>query len=359
MTRIWDTQLQDLLGSLRAHFRVCEIDLPESPVFVAVAVPIVPETTGMRARLPAGRGLSAAQAMLSAAAESVELQASLARSCDREQNQFRLQDGLAHVLAQSISGGPPVFLPAQRIYLDWAAVFNEPLVYDADSNGCASGSNWSEALNRALLECIERDAMAIWWYGRQRRRHISISHLDRLAPRLSWWLSERQRRVRLIDITGDIGVPVVAAVSHDDNGRRIAIGSAAAKDFGAAAVLAVTEMIQMEVSMTMGSPNAELEDWLAKASVIDMIQFEPNRAVVENPSAAVDPLMQLKKAGHEIFAVCLTRREDLLQTAKVIVPTLSALHRTPNRERIISQSIKQPQFGGVQNVDEIETLEPY
>jgi len=359
MTCIWDTQLQDLLSSLRAHFRLSEVELPESPVFIAVAVPVGAETTGMRPRLPAGRGLSAAQAMLSAAAESVELLASLAQSCDREQNHFRQQDGLAHVLAQDLSGGPPQFLPAQRVYLDWAAVFKESLVYDADSNGCACGSNWSEALNRALLECIERDAMAIWWYGRQRRRHISISHLDRLAPRLSWWLSERQRRVRLIDITGDIGVPVVAAVSHDDNGRRIAIGSAAATDFGAAAVSAVTEMIQMEVSMTMGSNNAELENWLANASVTDMRQFEPNQTVVEKPFAAVDATRQLTDAGHQVFAVDLTRREDLLSTARVIVPTLSPLHRTPNLARIAYQSMQQPQFGGIQTVDDIETVEPY
>jgi YcaO-like protein with predicted kinase domain len=358
MAADFDPRLQDLILSLHAQFEVRELDLPESPVFIAVAIPIDPKVTGIRPRLPAGRGLSVRQAMLSAAAESVELLASLAQSCDREQNGFSSRDGLVHILMKNLSGGPALLIPAQRVYLDWAAVFNEPLVFDADSNGCACGGNWSDALNRAVLECVERDAMAVWWYGRQRRKHPPLSCLDRSAPRLSWWLSERQRQTRLIDITSDIEVPVAAAVSHDHNGRNVAIGSAAAADFGMAAVSAVTEMIQMEVSMTMGSYNAELENWNARASM-DMRQFEPNTSVAENSLLVVDPIRRLKDAGHQVFAIDLTRREDLLSTARVVVPSLSALHGMPSPERIISQSRRQPQFGGVQDAGEMESIEPY
>lgn len=351
--------LQDLLDSLKADFRIYELELPNSPIFVAVAMPLDPATTGLHPRLPAGRGLSAAQAMLSAAAESVELLASLAQNCDRRRNQFKLQDSCAFVLAENLCGGPDEFLAAQRVYLDWASVAAEPLVYDADSNGCASGINRDDALNRAILEVIERDAMAIWWYARQRRRHVPVTCLDRLAPRLSWWLGKRQRRIMLIDITSDVGVPAMAAVSHEDNGGRVAIGSAADSDFEAATISAVTEMIQMEVSMTMGPPSVELENWFAKASVYNMPQFHPNLDVSPKTYGVVDPLQQLGAAGHKVFAVDMTRAEDLQTTVRVIVPALSALHRKPDLDRIISQSKQQPQYGGVRSFAEIEMLNPY
>jgi YcaO-like protein with predicted kinase domain len=374
MARRWDPKLQDLLDSLKGHFEVHELDLPESPVFIAVAVPVQPAITGLRPRLPAGRGLSAAQAMLSAAAESLELLASLAQtslaqtslaqtglaqSCDRERNVFRLRDGFAEVLAQNLSGGSARYFSAQRIYLDWAAICGEPLVFDADSNGTASGSSWQDALDRATLECIERDAMAIWWYGRQQRPHLPASCLDRLAPRLSWWLSQRQKHIQLIDITSDNGVPVVAAISYNDNGRNVAMGSAAAMETEHAAISAVTELVQMEVSMTMRAPDEELQNWFAKASVYDMPQFHPYGIAARIVSLTGDPHQQLMDAGHQIFAVDLTRSGDLLLTARVIAPTLSALHRAPDFERIVSQSLLQPQFNGIKNAADIETLSPY
>jgi ribosomal protein S12 methylthiotransferase accessory factor YcaO len=359
MIRPWDPKLQDLLDSLKGHFEVHELDLPESPVFIAVALPVHTAITGLRPRLPAGRGLSAAQAMLSAAAESLELLASLAQSCDCERHVVRVRDGLTEVLAQNLSGGSASYFSAQRIYLDWAAVHVEPLIYDADSNGCACGNSWQDALDRATLECIERDAMAIWWYGRQQRPHLPASCLDRHAPRLSWWLGKRQKHFQLIDITSDTGVPVVAAISYNDNGRNVAMGSAAAMETEHAAISAVTELVQMEVSMTMRAPDEELQNWFAKASVYDMPQFQPYGIAARFVSSTGDPQQQLMDAGHQIFAVDLTRSGDLLSTARVIAPTLSALHQAPDFERIVSQSLLQPQFNGIKNAADIETLSPY
>ena len=355
----WDAKLQNLLNSLKDHFEVHELALPESPVFIAVAIPKNETVSGMRPRLPAGRGLSAAQAMLSAAAEGLELLASLAQGAKQLRVGLRIKNGLSEILAQNLNGGPPAYFSAQRIYLDWAAVCGEPLTFDADSNGTACGSTWQDAVSRALLECVERDAMAIWWYGRQQRQHLPASCLDRLAPRLAWWLGKRQKHFQLIDITSENGVPVIVAVSYDDKGRHVAIGSAAAVDHEHAAISAVTEMVQMEVSMLMQHPDRELENWFAKASVFEMPQFQPVSIAARPALAISSPQQQLMDAGHNIFAVDLTRSGDLLFTARVIVPTLSSLHRAPDLARIVSQSALQPQFNGIKSAAEIETLCPY
>lgn len=361
--KTWDTNLNKLLHSLRGYFEVEELDLPESPVYVAVAIPTKDGLTGLKPRLPAGRGLSASQAMLSAAAESVELLASLAQNFDRSRNTFKVENGVSHILATNITGGANAYFPAQHIYLDWATTANEPVIFDADSNGCAAGATWPDSLESALLECIERDAMAIWWYGRQRRHHLPISYIDRLAPRLSWWLGQRKRHSLLIDLMSELGVPVVASVSFDDDGRHVAIGSAAALDSGRAAILAITEMIQMEVSMSMGPPNDELRNWFTRASVKNMRQFQPcvSPALRQTKRETQPPNIQkqMEKSGHQVFSIDLTRKNDLLFTCRVIAPTLSPLHGVPKRDRIIAQCLAQPQFDGVKSTEEMEVLQPY
>ena len=79
----------------------------------------------------------------------------------------------------------------------------------------------------ALCECVERDALALWWHGGQGAPTVPTALIDERHPRLSWWLDNRARRTRLYDLTTDLGVPVVAAVSADAAGRSVALGCAA------------------------------------------------------------------------------------------------------------------------------------
>jgi ribosomal protein S12 methylthiotransferase accessory factor YcaO len=352
-------ELGDLLQSVRPEFNIQELELPDIPVYLAVAIPKDGDTTGRRPRLPSGRGLTAQQAVTSAVGESVELLASLAQACDRESNVFETRAGVLHVLAHELQGQETAFVSAQQVYLDWSHIFDEPLHYDADSNGCAAGLTWGFALKGALLECIERDAVAIWWYGRQCRAHFPSSFLDAIVPRVAWWLATRKRVYRLIDVTTEVGVPVVVAVSHNEDGHEIAMGSAAGIDTRQAAVSAVTEMVQMEVSMNMGYPNEELKNWRSRTSIQNTRQFHPNAN--EHPRIIFEPNPEAKcaEAGHKMFSVNLTRRNDLLSTARVLVPTFSQLHRTPNADRIIAQSQLHPQFMGVQRIEDLESFAPY
>ena len=66
--------------SLAHDFRVTPLYAPDAPIFMAVAWPTSDRVTGLKARLPAGRGMTLAQAMRSAGAEAIELRASLAQN---------------------------------------------------------------------------------------------------------------------------------------------------------------------------------------------------------------------------------------------------------------------------------------
>lgn len=346
--------LHRTLGALSGMFQVQPIEIPDCPVFLAAAMPLTPGVTGERPRLPAGRGLTARQAMTSAAAEAVELKACLARNRKPHRRDGLRRDGLALIAARDLLSGQATPVPAQDVFLDYAAVFGEPLVNDADSTGCAAAATQKEAEHAALLECVERDAASIWWYGRKSYPHLTPDLLDRAAPRLAWWLSGRRRQTRLIDITSNVGIPVVAAVSAEPAGDRVAIGMAANLDIPAAAVSAATEMVQTEVSIRMGEKagDAELDAWLAQASMSAMPQFAPaERDKARNRETRQDELALVAAAGFRPLGVDLSLPGDPLRVARVLVPGFCALRRRFVTERILAHP------GGARSAEEFETLE--
>jgi thiazole/oxazole-forming peptide maturase SagD family component len=316
-----------LSRALIQDFRIMALDEPDAPLFLAVALPLEDSVTGLKPRLPAGRGMTLKQAMLSAGAEALELRSSLA-----QQHAARLQslprcDGLVMVEATDMASGAIVAVPAQSVFLDCAAVMHEPVREDANSTGCAVGPDRDGAMARALWECVERDAVALWWHGHRQGGAVATEVIDALQPRLFWWLHQRQRVTRLIEVTSDIGLPVVVAVAADPDGRRVAIGSAARPVLAEAALAAVTEMVQTEVSLdharAAGDPEALY--WIATASLEQQPQFtagpERQTAPMELPAL----LARLADLGHRALAVDLTLPEDPLPTMRVLVPGLCAM----------------------------------
>ncbi len=161
--------------------------------------------------------------------------------------------------------GAMVHLPADGILIGRREPGDEAAVAIADSNGCAAGATSEKALEAALLELIERDATGRWWYGRRRRPELPFSLLESW-PDLCRWLGGRARSTRLLDLTTDIGIPVVAAVSTSADGGGPAIGVAARLAQQDAAGGAVAEMLGVETSLLQAQDEADpqIAEWLAR-----------------------------------------------------------------------------------------------
>jgi ribosomal protein S12 methylthiotransferase accessory factor len=119
------------------------------------------------------------------------------------------------------------------------------------STGSAAGTSREAAALHGLLELIERDAASLWWWGGQRGRSIPPQHqahikAHTLLARLRQNASAR--RSWLLDITTDIGIACVAAVSCMADGFGFAFGLAARPTLAAAACAAVVEMCQGELA---------------------------------------------------------------------------------------------------------------
>src|SRR3954468_19086986 len=122
------------------------------------------------------------------------------------------------------------------------------------SNGSAAGTSWDAAALHGMLELIERDAASLWWRGGSRGGAIPLedeAHImaGALLPQLRQ--DATGRRNWLLDITTDIGVPCVAAVSCNANGFGFAFGLAARPTLKAAARSAILEMCQLELALAV------------------------------------------------------------------------------------------------------------
>ncbi|MFG2561754.1 TOMM precursor leader peptide-binding protein [Streptomyces sp. NPDC048496] len=137
-------------------------------------------------------------------------------------------------------------LPTSTLYFD-CTPGGAPDGLWADSNGNAAGSSTEDALVQGFLELVERDAVSLWWYNRLRRPAVDLDAFD--APwlaRLREALGRASRQVWALDLTSDLGIPVMVAVSRRTDGELpdIVYGFGAHFDPRLALRRALTEMVQ-------------------------------------------------------------------------------------------------------------------
>jgi ribosomal protein S12 methylthiotransferase accessory factor len=152
--------------------------------------------------------------------------------------------------AADLAEGHPVRLPVD------ICLRRPPEERDIDppwplSTGCGAGPDHLTAVLHGLLELIERDAVALWWRGGRRARVVTGDAGASVLARLRGGNS--QRRTWFLDVTTDIGVPVVVAASCDHDGFGLCCGHAAGTTLANAAAAAVREMAQMELAYRLSA----------------------------------------------------------------------------------------------------------
>jgi ribosomal protein S12 methylthiotransferase accessory factor len=214
------------------------------------------------------------------------------------------------------------------------------------STGSAAGTSREAAALHGLLELIERDAASLWWWGGQRGRSIPPQHqahikAHTLLARLRQNASAR--RSWLLDITTDIGIPCVAAVSCMADGFGFAFGLAARPTLAAAACAAVVEMCQGELAYAVVEAKCRERGEAAlnerdrihrrRATMINADQCPLLQPVAEPAehlavdATDADAVLQLivkhlERFGIDTFTVNLTRAHIAVPAVRVIAPGL-------------------------------------
>ncbi|MBV9562113.1 MAG: YcaO-like family protein [Bradyrhizobium sp.] len=361
-----------LLQAASRFVRVFELAAPDAPGLVAFGAEIDPALAGtLHEGAPpvgvSGVGLTAQEAFQGCVGEGIEYLSQLQSGEDvlsqpeqgdpmpaTDPQALELVQGLAPFridpdtalswyTTTRLSDGVRILMPADlclrrpQAQRQFAAAF--PL-----STGSAAGRSWEAAALHGLLELIERDAAALWWRGGLRGRAIpeaeesasrallAVLRSDVAAPRRTW----------LLDITTDIGVPAVTALSCRSDGFGLAFGFAAKLTLAAAIRSAILEMCQIELALVVTEAkraergemalNATDRTHLRRATSIDVDRCELlhpsasepiNHAAIDeaDPRVALPRLVQLlASCGIEAYGLDLTRMRFAVPVARIIAP---------------------------------------
>ena len=214
----------------------------------------------------------------------------------------------------------------------------------ADSNGCAAGNTLEEAILQGFYELAERDAFAIWWYNRLRVPAVDLASFDdEYLASASDYYARYERNLWMLDVTSDIGIPTLVALSSRPGAQTedIIYGAGAHADPRIAALRAICELNQCLTWLprpgrgdgrpTIDDPlalwwwkTARLADcsWLApapdktlrKASQYPVIETTDTREDVEYCRSLVEA------RGMEFLVLDQTRPDIGMPVVRVIVP---------------------------------------
>ncbi|MEM9553516.1 MAG: YcaO-like family protein [Acidobacteriota bacterium] len=141
--------------------------------------------------------------------------------------------------------GRSVWVPASLVWVTFAGgrpTRAEPKVHATPYAGVAAGPDRAWAETAALLELVERDALATAWQGGEPLPSL------RVPAWLAAKVSAPELRFDFHRVPSAFGVPVVAALVHDLDRDLIALGVAARAEPTDAALKAAAEALQLLVT---------------------------------------------------------------------------------------------------------------
>jgi oxazoline/thiazoline synthase len=227
------------------------------------------------------------------------------------------------------------YLPTSLLYF----FYRGPAAFAADSNGCAAGNTLEEAIVQGFLELVERDAYAIWWYNRLRQPELDLGQFEDAYVRdLQKQLAQNGRRLWVLNVTSDLGIPTFVAITHWlQNGREnIEFGSGAHFDARIALLRALTELNQFLSLGLMGGGTGEKSslDGLAPLRLQDHAYLTPSGDLRAQPEfgskfshlntreQAMACVSLAKQAGLDFLVLDQTRPDIEAPVVRVIVPGL-------------------------------------
>jgi ribosomal protein S12 methylthiotransferase accessory factor len=262
------------------------------------------------------------------------------------------------VVAANLADGSPAYLPADLCLRRPASVRDIDPPWPL-STGCGAGTDPLGATLHGLLELIERDAVALWFRGGAPARVVPPGPGSALLGQLRGDVT--QRRTWLLDITSDIGVPVVVAAACNDDGFGFSRGFACRPTLAAAADAALMELAQMELGYHLSATKRALRGEAAlndtdrqhidRHMQLDVVNAPALHPVVpptspddffSNDSIAVlaSVRKRLAAVGVEVFAVNLTRTALGIPVTRTLAPGLEMGLTAPPNERLRSIAVR-------------------
>ena len=265
---------------------------------------------------------------------------------NRVPDEFDETAAIAWTPVWSLTHGALRYLPTALCYLGYSDPPGEPRTCVATSSGNAAGNTLEEACLQAVLELVERDAVALWWYSRVRRPGVALDTFD--DPRIEALrraYAALNREMWVLDLTSDFDIPVFAAISRrtDAAAEAIVLGFGAHLDPRIGILRAISEMNQglagslarRRTGATSTWDDRSAEHWEDTATLVNQPYLVSDDTVARRRrddyrDASGDDLRDdvrtcqaaLERHGLEMLVLDMTRPDIAMPVVKVIVPGL-------------------------------------
>ncbi len=256
------------------------------------------------------------------------------------------------VKSTNIKNDHVVLVPANAVYHPYVPE-NTIKIFQSNTNGLASGNKLEEAVFHGMMEVVERDAWSIFESKREQKPEISCENTDNeIISKILAMFKEVGINVKLIDLTADIKITTVAAVSDDTilkDPALLTLGVGTHLDPEIAVIRALTEVAQSRATQIHGTREDTVRAvFMRKAGYQRMKRINSHWFGESERSVELNELKNasgksfkedietsrkfLSKYGFEdILYVDLTRPELKIPVVRVLIPGMELYSVDVNR----------------------------
>ncbi len=165
---------------------------------------------------------------------------------DSKYKKFRINENskFRWTKVNSLSDGKEYLVPCQAIYLSYPLIQGEPEIYPHISTGVAGHTDLDSAILGGIYEVLERDSFMIYYLKKLKPRRYDLKSSKNKRIRMLIETADRYNmELYSIDISTDLGIPVVASILIDRSGlsKAVSVGLKANLDVDKAIIGSINE----------------------------------------------------------------------------------------------------------------------
>lgn len=245
------------------------------------------------------------------------------------------------VRSTNLKDDKDVLVPANAVYHPYVPERSVKL-FQSNTNGLASGNRLEEAVFHGIMEVVERDAWSIFESKRQSKPEINCENTEnQIIKNILTMFNDAGIHVKLVDLTDDVEITTVAAVSDDTvlkDPALLTLGVGTHLDPEVAVIRALTEVAQSRATQIHGTREDTVRAvFMRKAGYERMKRINSHWFGESEKSIEITEMKNisgksfkedietskklLSKCGFEdVLYVDLTRPEIEIPVVRVIIP---------------------------------------